>query len=627
MMVSIKQEENLMKHENFKKRLLAAAIMLALIVGSITPAFAATDIAINKSSVTITSGKTYQLKVTVNGASAKATWKSSKTSVATVDSAGLVTGKAAGSAVITASAGGKSVECLVSVLKKTTSSTYRYNVLILDASGSMKGTPNSGQKLAAKRFCQKVLSTSGNNYVAVIALNSSPKTLCSFTNNFSTLEKHINSITPNGDTNINQALALSKKLLDKVSKSGTTVMKNVVLCSDGLPTKGTSITSGRYKANDHSGYSYANAAYNTATKIKKQNYFIYALGFFHNLSGKDLTFGKRLMKDLASEDKYYIIQNSSNLSNVFNDIANQITQTTMNKTSLTLTAGSTYQLRALVNGVSKAASWKSSSSSIASVNSSGKVTAKKAGTATITATVNGTSVTCKVTVKPVLKLSPTSLNVYVGKTQKITATTKGTSGSIAWTSSSPTVAGISSSGVVTGKKPGAATITAKVNGVSATCKVTVLKNKFPNNAFTWNGHTYAIINTSLSWTEASQKCKEAGGHLVTVTSQAESDMLSKKVLDNGKKLYWIGLYRDQVGTTWKWVNGEKVFYTNWTTNEPNNDQSKGECYVHLFAVKYTGGVGTKYVGEWNDAINIGASYASSFYSLSNFGYICEWDYV
>lgn len=68
-----------------------------------------------------------------------------------------------------------------------------------------------------------------------------------------------------------------------------------------------------------------------------------------------------------------------------------------------------------------------------------------------------------------------------------------------------------------------------------------------------NDHTYMIYNTSCTWTEAKAKCEKEGGHLVTVTSKAENDMLTGRVSDNQKKLYWISLSRERVGKAWKWV--------------------------------------------------------------------------
>lgn len=60
-----------------------------------------------------------------------------------------------------------------------------------------------------------------------------------------------------------------------------------------------------------------------------------------------------------------------------------------------------FVLKTTITGKEDKATFKSSNSSITSVDANGKVTAKKKGTATITATANGVNAECKVTVKSV----------------------------------------------------------------------------------------------------------------------------------------------------------------------------------------------------------------------------------
>ncbi|MBO4578786.1 MAG: S-layer homology domain-containing protein [Clostridiales bacterium] len=79
------------------------------------------SISLNKTSAMIKSGGKLQLKATVKGTTKAVTWKSSNTKVATVDQKGLVTGKQAGVALITASVAGKSATCKVTVLYKDVS--------------------------------------------------------------------------------------------------------------------------------------------------------------------------------------------------------------------------------------------------------------------------------------------------------------------------------------------------------------------------------------------------------------------------------------------------------------------------------------------------------------------------
>ena len=78
----------------------------------------------------------------------------------------------------------------------------------------------------------------------------------------------------------------------------------------------------------------------------------------------------------------------------------------LNKTKLTMTQGKTFKLK--VTGIKKAKlSFKSSAPSVAAVNASGRITAKKKGKATITVTIKKAAKkykkTCKVTVKAASK--------------------------------------------------------------------------------------------------------------------------------------------------------------------------------------------------------------------------------
>lgn len=82
-----------------------------------------------------------------------------------------------------------------------------------------------------------------------------------------------------------------------------------------------------------------------------------------------------------------------------------VTSVALNKTSLSLTEGNTSTLKTTIlpsNATDKTLSWTSSDTSVATVSSSGVVTAKKAGSATIYAVTNdgsSISVSCEVTVK------------------------------------------------------------------------------------------------------------------------------------------------------------------------------------------------------------------------------------
>lgn len=74
-----------------------------------------TAIAINQTSISISGASTSQLVATTTPAGGAVTWSSSDTSVATVSNSGLVTGVGNGTATITASCGGKTATCSVTV--------------------------------------------------------------------------------------------------------------------------------------------------------------------------------------------------------------------------------------------------------------------------------------------------------------------------------------------------------------------------------------------------------------------------------------------------------------------------------------------------------------------------------
>lgn len=78
------------------------------------------SVSLNDSSVSLVVGETVQLRASIqpsNATEKDITWASSKQSVATVSNSGLVTAVAEGSATITASAGGKSATCSITVSK------------------------------------------------------------------------------------------------------------------------------------------------------------------------------------------------------------------------------------------------------------------------------------------------------------------------------------------------------------------------------------------------------------------------------------------------------------------------------------------------------------------------------
>ena len=106
-----------------------------------------------------------------------------------------------------------------------------------------------------------------------------------------------------------------------------------------------------------------------------------------------------------------------------------------------------------------------------------EVTAKKPGTTTVTAKVDGTSVNCKVTVKsPTVRLMPSKISLYRREKYKlkVSSTSKTTP---VWKTNKKSVATVDETGKVTAVKHGTAVITVTVDGVSKNCEVTVRSPK------------------------------------------------------------------------------------------------------------------------------------------------------
>ena len=177
----------------------------------------------------------------------------------------------------------------------------------------------------------------------------------------------------------------------------------------------------------------------------------------------------------------------------------------LNRTSMSMAKGATGTIVATYktyadgvlesSNVTSTATWSSGNTSVATV-SGGTVTGKGAGTATITATYNGKSATCTVTVvgTPTLSLGWTSVSLEKGSVRTNaaiynpnngTASTNVTS-SATWTTSNAGVATVGG-GTITAQGKGTCTITATYNGVSASCTVNVTANDTPQpNAYVSN---------------------------------------------------------------------------------------------------------------------------------------------
>ena len=155
---------------------------------------------------------------------------------------------------------------------------------------------------------------------------------------------------------------------------------------------------------------------------------------------------------------------------------------TLNFKSLSLEEGQTKKLMVLVDPEKEIEpTFASSNNEIATVDASGVVTAVSAGEAIVTASVDGQQLTCSVTVtaKPIeytYALNETDVDLYLGQTKQLEVVVSPEKEDVvpSWESLDPTVATVSTTGLISAVNVGETSIKVTVDGKELVCEVSVL---------------------------------------------------------------------------------------------------------------------------------------------------------
>jgi uncharacterized protein YjdB len=203
-----------------------------------------------------------------------------------------------------------------------------------------------------------------------------------------------------------------------------------------------------------------------------------------------------------------------------------------------LTVGQTSQLTATPRDghgtplTGKTVTWSSSANSIATVSSTGLVTAVAAGTAVINASVDGVVGSLPITVNGSGTGTAASVTVAlnpvlsVGQTTQATATAKDASGtavaaSFTWSSSNTSVASVSSSGMVSAVGAGSATITATTSGKSGSAVLTVSSTSTGSISVTPPELPRTYVPTTYPAVTGTTRNVPAGGDLQAALNAAQ----------------------------------------------------------------------------------------------------------
>ena len=163
----------------------------------------------------------------------------------------------------------------------------------------------------------------------------------------------------------------------------------------------------------------------------------------------------------------------------------------LSETSYSMVVGDSLLLKAVItpsDATDQTVNWDSSEESVAVVSSSGLVSAVGKGTCVITASVDGKSARCTITVQDKtiavesIVLSEDTLLLGIDDTATLIATIRpenATEREMTWTSSNPEIATVSDQGEVVALQEGTCTVTVSAGGKSAECVVTVSRNVIP----------------------------------------------------------------------------------------------------------------------------------------------------
>ena len=129
--------------------------------------------------------------------------------------------------------------------------------------------------------------------------------------------------------------------------------------------------------------------------------------------------------------------------------------------------------------------------------------------------------------------------------------------------------------------------------------------------------TYQAFTEDISWDAAEQKCKDMGGHLVSISNEEEFAKVCEILNGTNAKYAWVGCYRSSSGNL-TWTSGDSIEYYVWAANEPSyTDGYDGAAEDYIMLVRQPDGS-----WKYNDSrINPVADYAY-FYS-GQVAYVCE----
>jgi uncharacterized protein YjdB len=273
--------------------------------------------------------------------------------------------------------------------------------------------------------------------------------------------------------------------------------------------------------------------------------------------------GTALITVTSDDDNYISASCAVNVSSA----KVPVTGVTLNKASTCILVNGAEILTAALtpfNATNQSVTWSSGDTSVASVSSSGAVSALKAGTAVITVTTadGNKTAACAVTVSasqvPVsgVSLNKTSTSLLAGGMETLAVTvlpSNATNQNVTWESDDPYVAAVTN-GVITGMNSGSAliTVTAVNGGRTAACEVTVSASAVPVTGVSLNKTSISLdlggsetlfasitpadaTNQNLTWSSSNTAVASVTSNGVVTAKAAGSAAIAVTAADGGRK--------------------------------------------------------------------------------------------
>ncbi|WP_168356539.1 Ig-like domain-containing protein [Petralouisia muris] len=384
---------------------------------------------LNKTSVTVYTENTYRLKVS-GKSSAKITWKSSKSKIATVDKNGTVTGMKPGKATITASLPGAKASCEVTVRKNPHKLNRESQILILGDSATLYLSNVSKEDSVSFRLAdpssEVVDITSSGNKCKITAENPGTVTLEAVC---TTLENN-QKITSKGVCTVQ---VLEKGIDQQQVSMAVDTAKSFTL--DNIEKPGFTITNTSWASSNS------------------------------QIASVTPTSGIVTGKQPGSAQITATVNYSDGTSSTFPTTV-RISDPEITSSSTVLSLGKTRKIKLTGTNAFSTVKWKVKKSSLATIKEDGTVTAgNTAGKTTIIAQVDGKTIKHQLIVTNP-QLTSTSKLLAVGKKIKVPLTGISSKSKITYKSKKTSVAKVDKSGRITGRSAGSTDIIINADGVS-----------------------------------------------------------------------------------------------------------------------------------------------------------------